>query len=59
MSTLIFAPLILPIQFIKYLFLAMNQTEAVAEMASLYMRIVAPGVITYYWAAAYLTFASS
>ena len=48
-STFIFAPMLIPIQFIKYLIVAMGQNEDISELASWYIRIISPGMLTYFW----------
>ena len=56
--TLIFTPLLIPLQFIKYLFIAMGLNEHICQLAATYIRIVAPGILTYSWAVCYSSYAT-
>jgi Na+-driven multidrug efflux pump len=38
--------------FIEKVFIAMGQSQEVADLAATYVKIVAPGVITYIWGCA-------
>lgn len=45
--TLIFTPLLIPLQWIEHLFIAIGQSESVSKTAATYIRVLAPFVIIY------------
>lgn len=54
---LIFVPFLFPILFIEHLFLFMGQNEHISQIAGLYCRMVAPGMIFYAVGLSYANFA--
>lgn len=58
LATCIFTPFLIPIQFVEYLFLAMNQSKNIAREAALYIRVISPSVIVYDWSMCYGAYAS-
>ena len=57
-STLIFVPILIPIQFSEHLFLWLGLGDEIAREASLYMRIASPGIICFLWGNGFLMFCS-
>ena len=47
--TVIFVPFLIPLQYIYYFFKLIGQPEQVSEEAAVYVRLVSPGIIAYFW----------
>jgi len=55
-ETLVFVPILVPIQFIDKLFFAMGVEPAIAEQAALYIRLTSPGLIFLGWSMDYIMY---
>ena len=56
--TLIFLPLLIPLQFVKHLFLAIGQSEEVSSAAATYIRVIAPFIVIYALGKCYTEYAN-
>jgi len=57
LSTVIFAPILIPIQYIEHFFLAIGQSANVSSQAAVYVRVFSPSIITFCWGYSYTQYA--
>ena len=54
---MIFVPFLIPLMFVEHLFYAFNQPQEIVQIASTYVKIVAPGIVMYMFGDTYAYFA--